>query len=125
MKRSIIGIAIVTIIFGTAGSCKTSEKVSDEATTEATEVVAKDKSTTAATELLDERYVEGTIIRSKQEGDCEFTIQTSEGVLYDPTNLADMYKKNGAKVIFKFAGLRMPNRCVKANPIRIEDIRMK
>ena len=125
MKRSIIGIAIVAIIFGTAGSCKTSEKVSDEATTEATEVVAKDKSTTAATELLDEGYVEGTIIRSKQEGDCEFTIQTTEGVLYDPTNLADMYKKNGTKVIFKFAGLRMPNRCVKANPIRIEDIRMK
>lgn len=124
MKRSIIGMAIVAIIFGTAGSCKTSEKATDEAKAEGTEVVAKDKST-AATELLDERYVEGTIIRSKQEGDCEFTIQTSEGVLYDPTNLADMYKKNGTKVIFKFAGLRMPNRCVKANPIRIEDIRMK
>tara|TARA_R110001632_G_scaffold202874_4_gene326122 strand:+ start:1458 stop:1832 length:375 start_codon:yes stop_codon:yes gene_type:complete len=124
MKKSIIGIAIVTIIFGTAGSCKTSEKVSEEATTEATEVVAKDKST-EATALLDERYVEGTILRSKQEGDCEYTIQTSEGVLYDPTNLADMYKKNGTEVIFKFAGLRMPNRCVKANPIRIEDIRMK
>lgn len=119
MKRSIIGIAIVAIVFGTAGSCKSSEKIADDA-----EQTAKDK-TTEATTTLDERYVEGVIVYSKAEGDCEYSIKTSAGVMYDPINLEDLYKKDGAAVVFKFAGLRMPNRCVKANPIRLEDIRMK
>ncbi|MFT5751123.1 MAG: hypothetical protein ACI828_000952 [Flavobacteriales bacterium] len=119
MKRSIIGIAIVAIVFGTAGSCKSSEKVTEDA-----KQVGKDK-TTEATTTLDDRYVEGVIVYSKEEGDCEYTIKTTAGVMYDPINLEDTYKKDATTVVFKFAGLRMPNRCIKANPIRIEDIRMK
>ena len=119
MKKSIIGMAILAIIFGTAGSCKSSEKVTEDA-----KQVGKDKTTEVAT-TLDARDVEGVIVYSKEEGDCEYTIKTTAGVMYDPINLEDRYKKNGVAVIFKFAGLRMPNRCLKANPIRIEDIRMK
>ena len=123
MKRSILGIAIIAIVFGTAGSCKTSEKAADDTEQMAADKTAKGTADRATT--LDDRFVEGVVLHSKVEGDCEYMIQTTDGVLYDPTNLADMYKKNGTAVIFKFAGLRMPNRCVKANPIRIEDIRKK
>jgi hypothetical protein len=124
MKKSIIGIAIVAIVFGTAGSCKSTEKATDEA-----KQVAKDKTTKvvadADTAADDARYIEGVVVHSKEAGDCEYTIKTATGLMYDPINLDEKYQKDGAAIVFKFAGLRMPNRCTKANPIRIEGTRTK
>ena len=78
--------------------------------------------------MVDAGFVKGTIVNSDKEGDCPFTIQF-EGVdgisFYDPINITDDFKKDGEKIWFKFTGLRMMNRCDKANPIRLEEIQKR
>ena len=80
-------------------------------------------------EMLANGFVTGSIEESTKEGDCPFTIKiTGEGgttFYYDPTNLGDEFKKDGMEVIFTFRGLRMMNRCDKANPIQINEIQAK
>lgn len=68
-------------------------------------------------------YTAGVIVYSQDKDDCEYTIKLKDGLFYDPINLEDGYKKEGMAVYFKFRGLRMRNRCNKANPISIEEIR--
>jgi len=48
--------------------------------------------------------------------------------VYDPINLDESFsafKQDGMKVWFTFAGLRMMNRCEKANPINLIDIQTR
>jgi|SRR5690554_1043381 len=72
-------------------------------------------------------YLFGTIVHSELENDCPYTIQISGnigGVNYlDPVNLEETYKKDGQKVWVKFNGLRRMNRCEKAVPVEITDIK--
>lgn len=119
MKKTIQIFAILAVVFGTAGACKSTENSGEQAQS------AMEEKTAEETAAIPEGYVEGVIVHNKDQADCEYTITTTEGAKFDPINLEDSYKKEGAKVVFKFAGLRMPNRCLIANPIRIEEIRMK
>lgn len=76
--------------------------------------------------FLDQGYSKGTIVYSDIKGDCEYTIRVeSTGTLFDPINLENNFKKDGAKIWFTFNGLRMMNRCDKANPISIDNIHMR
>ena len=73
----------------------------------------------------------GTIVASDAEGDCPFTIRLEDKtgtLMYDPINLDksfSTFKQDGMKVWFTFAGLRMMNRCEKANPINLIDIQTR
>ena len=89
-----------------------------------TEEVAKDKAEDkVAEEAFDPTgYTSGIIEYSQEKDDCEYTIKLKEGLYYDPINLEDGFKKDGMAVYFKFRGLRMMNRCPKANPVSIEEM---
>jgi hypothetical protein len=67
----------------------------------------------------------GIIIHSTAEDDCEYVIalEDDRSVMFDPVNLLGNFKKNGTRVWFTFRSLKMPNRCKKANPISITEIR--
>ena len=75
--------------------------------------------------MTDAGFTLGTIAASKEEGDCPYVIQSEINgttVMYDPTNLEEMYKKDGMKVWYKYNGLKMMNRCEKASPIKIAEM---
>lgn len=78
--------------------------------------------------MIADGYTKGLIVISKIEGDCPITIQVDgkDGAYFlDPINLEDSYKNEGEKIWFKFTGLRMKNRCMKANPINIIEIQKR
>lgn len=73
-------------------------------------------------------FMKGTIIYSSREGDCPYVIEVDDpnyNYMLDPVNLDENYKASGAKVWVKFAGMRMPNRCEKANPVNIIEIQTR
>ena len=112
IKLIIIGMSILT---SSILSCKSTEKMNkEESSVQKSIAQVQDKV----------GYTSGTIVFSKAEGDCEYTIQTRDGLFYDPINMEDAYKKEGAVVWFTFRGLRMPNRCPKANPIELTEIQL-
>ncbi len=120
-----IGLAIFSTLIL---SCGTTEKQTQ--TTSTTETTSE---TTSNTETIDPQkmmvagYLLGTIIYSDKEGDCPYTIQMPgdkmEFYYLDPINLEETYKKDGQKVWIKFNGLRRMNRCDKATPAEITDIK--
>ncbi|WP_432412621.1 hypothetical protein [Rasiella sp. SM2506] len=70
-------------------------------------------------------FTMGTIVASTAEGDCPYVISSEidgDKVMYDPIDMGDNFKKDGMKVWYKYRPLRMANRCVKANPVSIEEI---
>lgn len=78
-------------------------------------------------EMTDQGYLMGTIQGYSTEGNCPFIIEVAAETPYylDPINLEESFKKEGTQIWFTFAGLRMMNRCVKANPISILDIKKR
>lgn len=105
------------LLLGTAAliciaSCKNTEEVANDN--------AKENVTENAFDPTE--YTSGTIVYSKEKDDCEYTIKIEDGLYYDPINLEDSYKKDGMVVYFKFRGLRMMNRCNKANPVSIDEM---
>ncbi len=81
-----------------------------------------------AKKMIADGFTKGLIVTSKVEGDCPITIQVDgkDGPYYfDPINLEDSYKNEGEKIWFKFGGLRMMNRCIKANPVSIIEIQKR
>lgn len=117
-------------------SCGTTEKqtktTSTSETTTSTETSSTSETTTNS-EIMDPQkmmaagYLLGTIVYSDKEGDCPYTIQMPgdkmEFYYLDPINLEEKYKKDGQKVWIKFNGLRRMNRCDKATPAEITDIK--
>lgn len=78
-----------------------------------------------AKKMKEAGFHSGTIVYSDAEGDCAYTIDVDSDdykYLLDPINLDEKYQKDGAKIWFKFAGLKMMNRCEKANPVSIVEI---
>ena len=76
-------------------------------------------------EMLAAGFIKAEVVESREEGDCPYTfmINGKDGNYYlDPINLTDEYKKHGEKVWVKYSGLRRMNRCIKANPISINEI---
>jgi uncharacterized protein YceK len=80
------------------------------------------------TKMMENGFKMGTIVASKVEGDCPYTIQLVDdnySYYLDPINLDASFKKHGEKIWLKFAGLKMMNRCEKANPISIIEIQKR
>lgn len=101
-------------------SCNSSAKTTEEN--------ANDNSTETKMEvnkMKEAGFMSGTIVYSDKEGDCPYTIEVDSedyNYMFDPINLDESYKQDGMKIWFKFGGLRMMNRCVKANPVNILEI---
>ncbi|MFT7071938.1 hypothetical protein [Patiriisocius sp. Uisw_017] len=112
-------ILFTLLVFTTA--CCSSKKSSANATQKPNEAIMTDA------KMMEAGFKSGTIVASKIEGDCQFTIEMTGEKLYflDPINLEEQYKKDGMEVWFTFTGLRMMNRCEKANPINVNEIQMK
>jgi hypothetical protein len=99
-------------------------------TTKTTSNTSEDKLTTTEMDkkintMIDAGFSMAEVIESKTEGDCPFTLRIIDKdapYLLDPINMTDQFKKNGKKVWVKYAGLRMMNRCEKANPVNIIEI---
>lgn len=118
MSTRILLIAAFTII---TTSCNSNKSTTDTAANTI-------KTTMNQEEMITNGYVFGTIEKSNKEGDCPITIRMGEGkevYYFDPVNLEENYKKDGQEVYFKFRGLRMMNRCERANPVQIEEMQVK
>lgn len=70
-------------------------------------------------------YTAGTIVQSKEEGDCEWTIKLEDGRYLDPMSMNKDFMNDGAAVWVKFLPQRRMQRCDKASPVELSDIRMK
>lgn len=93
-----------------------------------TDAVQKNNETLSTTnDMTTAGFVSGVIVSSDEVDDCPFTIKMEgqDDYLLDPINLEDTYKKEGEKVWFKYTPLRMMNRCDKANPVSIEEMKMR
>ena len=76
-------------------------------------------------EMLAAGFTMAEVVESKKEGDCLFTLKMeNKGNEYflDPINITDEFKIHGEKVWVKYSGLRRMNRCIKANPVTINEI---
>ncbi|MCZ4317584.1 hypothetical protein O4H26_01140 [Aequorivita viscosa] len=109
-------------------SCGSTEKQTQSATTSETTTTTETSETVDPQKMIAEGYTLGTIIYSEKEGDCPYTIQMPgdkmEFFYLDPINLEEVYKKDGLKVWVKFTGLRRMNRCDRATPAEINDIKI-
>jgi hypothetical protein len=113
-------LLIALCLFMTA-SCTSKKTIANETSKSAV-------NTMNPAEMISNGFTFGTIEESTKEGDCLFTIRmgdAKEKAFYDPINLDDNFKKDGMEVFFKFRGLRMMNRCNKANPIEILEVQAK
>lgn len=70
-------------------------------------------------------FTSGTIVQSKAEGDCEWSIELADGRFLDPQTMEKEFMQDGATVWFKFTPQRRMQRCDKASPVAINEIRMK
>jgi hypothetical protein len=79
--------------------------------------------------MLEDGYLKGVIVASEKEGDCPYTIRVVDNNDYnyelDPINMEKTFNKDGMDVWFKFTALRMPNRCLKANPVSLTEIQKR
>lgn len=98
-------------------SCNSSSKTTEgKNTNEVTDIEMKTE------KMIKAGFMMGTIIYSDVEGDCPYVIDVVNAdykYMLDPINLEETFKTDGTKIWFKFAGLRMMNRCEKANPVSI------
>ena len=74
-------------------------------------------------------YLPGRIVYSDLADDCEYTIQLKDGekdfYYVDPINLNEEFMKDDRTVWVKFTGLRRMNRCEKANPVEIIEMKSR
>ena len=124
MKFLIIPFASLSlIIFSCCGTKNTTKETVNETKTSAQSMDSK--------KMIADNYWEGTIVLSKKEGDCPVMIKidNKEGSYFlDPINISEKYGSyvsDGKKVWVKYAGLRMMNRCDKASPVNIIDLKSK
>jgi hypothetical protein len=78
--------------------------------------------------MVEKGFKMGVIVISKIEGDCPVTVQilNKDPYFLDPINITDMYDVNdGDKVWIKYNGLRMKNRCDKARPVSLTEIKKR
>lgn len=122
MKTITLTTAAMALVFALSCSSSKTAKQSEEGTKDSIEMSASDKS------MIEAGFSLGTIEASTVEGDCPFTIKIDDEdtpYLLDPINLEEPYKVDGQQVWFKYSGLRMMNRCDKANPISIIEIQKR
>ncbi len=115
---------LFVLAIGLISSCA-SKKGNDITTSEESKIESNMNSKKL---MLEEGYSDGIIIASRTEGDCPFVIDINDenySYFLDPVNLAEDFKTDGQKIWFKFTASRMPNRCEKANPVWIVDIKKR
>ena len=81
---------------------------------------------TESKQMVADGYTMGVIVASTAKDDCPYVIKSelkTGTVMYDPINLDKAYMKDGMKVWYKYNPLRMMNRCEKANPVSLEDMK--
>lgn len=109
-KLFITGITLVTgLVLASCGQKATTEEKAKEETTMSFDTTG---------------YTSGTIIQSKAEGDCEWTIKLKDGRFLDPMTIDKDFMKDGATVWVKFLPQRRMQRCDKANPVDLTEIKM-
>ena len=113
-------IAIFTVVLFIACSATKTKENTDENSTTADVMTKNDK-------MVMEGYTAGTIIYSEMADDCAYTIslEGKDNLMYDPINLDAIYQKHNEKIWFTFSPLRRMNRCVKANPISLMDVKKR
>lgn len=73
-------------------------------------------------------YTEGKITSSFKSAGCNFIIEVNQGKsssYFDPINLDDKLKVDGKEFWFTYTLSRSAMRCANAQPIIIEDIKIK
>ena len=115
MKNVVLSIGLIAVMLCCGASCSSTQKAAEKGQDAASQI--------DETAMKEKGFTSGVIVYSDKEGDCAYTISADNGATYDPINLEDEYKSDGMKVWFTFRGLRMMNRCAKANPIDIEEIK--
>lgn len=90
----------------------------------AQKVIAEENNKATIMDFDTTGYTSGTIVQSKVEGDCEWTIKLEDGRHFDPMTIDKGFMENGAPVWFKYTPQRRANRCKKATPIAITEIKM-
>lgn len=115
-KLFFLAFAVVSLASCNSSKAKTSTSKSS---------VKNQTQTQAQASTPTDKEYKGIIIHSTAEGDCEYVIalEDERNVMFDPVNLLGNFKKNGTRVWFTFRSLKMPNRCDKANPISLTEIR--
>lgn len=113
--KSMIIIASLTILMG-CGASKNKQQA-DSAVDNSKEIK----------EMTEQGFLMGTIKTYAAEGNCPYVIEVAAETPYffDPINLEESFKQNDTKVWFRFAGLRMMNRCEKANPVSILEMQKR
>ena len=112
MKYTIATIALTVLMITSCGSTK---KVASEDLIE------------VSNEIESGEFLKGQVIFSDVEGDCAYSIKTvgPGAELLDPINLTDEFKIAGQQIWFKYTGLRRANRCEKARPVEINEIKIR
>jgi len=109
-------------------SCGTSTKTTTNENINTTETTTSE-TTMSDKEMIAEGYQQGVMVYSDKEGDCPYTVQMKgdkmEFYYLDPTNLKDSFKKDSLKIWLKFNGLRIMNRCDKATPIEVIEMKKR
>ncbi|HLW31074.1 MAG TPA: hypothetical protein VKX40_02350 [Aequorivita sp.] len=113
----------LTLSIMSCNSSKTSQNVGTTSTIEnSTDMDLMDEQ-----KLIEDGFVKGIVVHSEIEGDCPYTIKMENGpgefYYLDPVNMDESFKKDGEEVWIKFRGLRRMNRCNKANPVEIVEIK--
>jgi hypothetical protein len=113
--KSLVIIASLSLLMGCSTTKKTTQ--SDSAMENSAEIK----------EMTAQGYLMGTVKVYASEGNCPYVIEVADDTPYylDPINLEESFKQEGTKIWFTFAGLRMMNRCIKANPVSILDIKKR
>ncbi|ANH59347.1 hypothetical protein [Dokdonia donghaensis] len=110
-KLFITGIILVTgLMLASCGQKATTEEKAKEETTMSFDTTG---------------YTSGTIVQSKAEGDCEWTIKLKDGRFLDPMAIDKDFMKDGATVWIKFLPQRRMQRCDKASPVAISEIKLR
>ncbi len=123
-----IGLAIFSTLILSCGTTEKQTTTTTETTTTTTTTETNGNNEKMdAQKMMAAGYLLGTIVYSDKDGDCEYTIQMPgdkmEFYYLDPINLDEGFKIDGQKVWIKFNGLRRMNRCDKATPAEIVDIK--
>lgn len=113
MKATLI-IATALCSLLSFNSCKSTQEVDQQELT-ASKMEQKDT-------LLKEGFTAGTIVHTKEEGHCEWTIKVDGGLVYESLVMKDEYKKDAMQVYFKFIPQRRMSKCTNANPVEITEM---
>ena len=107
-------IIIVTLMVVTIAGCGSSKSASEK-----NDMQEKIKV------LKSQGFTEGIIVHSEKPDDCEYTIKVAGGVeeFLDPVNLDEKFKHDGQTIWFKYTSLRRQNRCQKARPVELTEVK--